>query len=602
MSSKKNFTEKAPKREGFEPSYSMQIPKLDNSDNFRIDKIIDEYKNKINSIAKMIIPERKAPPVKSDLSSKNPDILAKIKFNKENRQNLLKINEAVIGKIMNLKPTDPKSHQNMIKRLARGDTKFMTGVPQLKSKDGISLNSPLNRNKLEKYKNEAILELKKIDDSFENKITEKDFAINLINDNCKEKDNMVKTKKSNLHRNNNFNNNNKDGGGFFLTGVGAQHEKKVDFFLGENNKDLDTIENILNNADNNNNNEPHHYNNKRLDTKSNTWSSNKSILHLKKESTRSIFNILKEKANHNKNNLKAPHPNKVLELGFDMENLDKDSDLFSDENRYLSITKKGKNRVKSLQSLGGAWNSQENYKSNNSNNFNNSNNLNKLKESQANFTTGFNYNLENNLEKLKSKETDFFKMSLRTKSLKNLQNQTTAKKEKRFLKSNYLNTMNEFLSSVNTEMDFCKNTFCDIERGIKNYNHIQSVHWDIQPDKLLDKKMIFQDEQFVRKYFIYGTQGGQFISEDKHNDDIIERSDNLAKITPEISYKFKKMIMDRFAEKPLVDFGQFLDRNEYKERMFKENTMKVAKLIDDTDKRRARIEKDLSRIFLKAKK
>ena len=152
-------------------------------------------------------------------------------------------------------------------------------------------------------------------------------------------------------------------------------------------------------------------------------------------------------------------------------------------------------------------------------------------------------------------------------------------------------------------MDYYQNTFMDIERGIKNYDHIQSVHWDIQQDKLSDKKMIYTDKEFVRKYFIYGTQGkSQFISENKENDNIIERSDNLAKITPEISYKFKDMIMNRFAEKPLVDFGQFLDRNDYKEKRFQQNSLKVAKLIDETDKRRSRIEKDLKMFYMKAQK
>lgn len=560
------------KRDGYEPTYSMQIPKIDNADNFRIDKIIEEYKSKINSIAKIIIPERKQAQNKNEFNIKNPEILAKLKFKKENKQNLLKINDAIVGKILTSQPTDPKEHKNMIKRLAKGDTKLMLGIPQLRSKDGLLLNSPLNKLKLEKYKNESIVELKKIDDSYENKITDKDFVNNLNNINNKNnnkdynvKESMAKTKKSNLSKN-------KDAG-FFLTGVAGQHEKKVDFFLGENKKDLDSIENNLN----------ANYNRKN-EIKSNTDFSTKSIRQIKKESNKSIYNSLKEKANLQSNK----HNNKtnIEKLALDNENFDKDSDLFSDENRYISITKKGKNRVKSLQSVNRAWNTQENY--------------NGSLPQLNNYNNYYKTNLDS-LSKMKSKEADFFKMSLRTKSLKNLKNQKTAKKEKRFLKTNYLSAMNDFLSTVNTEMDFYMNTFTDIERGMKNYDHIQSVHWDIQPDKLLDKKMIYQDEQFVRKYFIYGTQGGQFISEDKANDDIIERSDNLAKITPEISYKFKNMILDRFAEKPLVDFGQFLERNEYNQKRFKENTIKVAKLIDDTDKRKARIEKDLNRFFLKAK-
>jgi hypothetical protein len=582
---KSNNHETAPKKDGFESTYSMQIPKINNADNFRIDKIIEDYRKKINSIAKIIISDRKPAPNKNELPSKNPDILAKLKFKKENKQNLLKINDAIIDKILSTKPSANKEHHNMINRLAKGDTKLMLGIPQLKSKDGHLLNSPLRKQKLEKYKNEAIIDLMKIDDSYDDKITDKDLINNINNFNStnkehNEKHTTVTTRKSNFNRNNEE--------GFFLTGVGAQQNKKVDFLLGENPKHLYPIENILNNKNNN----EHNKNNLKKVIKSKTGSSTKSIQNLnnnnynnnlKKESTKSNFDLLKDKANLKNNNAKI-HLNLQVNKEFsENEIFDKDSDLFSDENRYLSITKKGKSPVKTLQSLGSVWNTQEN---------------------NCNTTlphlTQFKGNLEN-LSKLKSKENDFFKMALRTKSLKNLQNQKTAKKEKKFLKTNYISAMNEFLSTVNTEMDFCTHTFTDIEKGMRSYDHIQSVHWAIQPEMLLDKKMIYQDEQFVRKYFIYGTQGGQFISEDKGNDDIIERSDNLAKITPEISFKFKKIIMERFAEKPLVDCAQFIDRNEYKQRKFKENTIKVAKLIDDTDKRKARIEKDLSRFFLKAK-
>jgi len=576
--------EKSVKKESFEPLYTMQIPKLDNSDNFRIDKIIEEYKKKINTIAKIIMPEIKAPPPKNDLPSKNPDILAKLKYKKENNKNLLKINDAIIGTIVSGNPEDPKAYQNRIKRLAKGDTKFMSGVPQLKSKDGTLLNSPINKHKLEKYKTEVVMDLIKIDDSFENKITEKDILNK--NNKEKEKESLIRTNliKHNL--------NNKDAG-FFLTGVAAEQEKKVEFFLENNNKEVNTTENILNVAN-------HANNNRDL---------------LKNGSTKSIANMIKNKVrnlNNDNSNLKPINTYKYSDmLLLDNDNFDKDSDLFSDENRYISITKKsgtskqGKSHFKPKHSLG-SWKTQENYNLGSNSpsknfNFNSSITSKNPKESQINYAL-YKQNIEN-LNKLKCKENDFFKMALRTKSLKNLQNKKAAKKEKRFVKTNYQTAMTEFLSTVNTEMDYYQNTFMDIERGIKNYDHIQSVHWDIQQDKLSDKKMIYTDKEFVRKYFIYGTQGkSQFISENKENDNIIERSDNLAKITPEISYKFKNMIMNRFAEKPLVDFGQFLDRNDYKEKRFQQNSLKVAKLIDETDKRRSRIEKDLKMFYMKAQK
>jgi len=465
----------------------------------------------------------------------------------------------------------------------------MHGIPQLKSKGGELLNSPLTKLKLEKYKNEVVSDLIKIDDSYENKITDNNI---IYNDSTN-----YRTKKSILNKNRD---------GFFLTGVaGGNHEKKVDFLLADINRETtDTFENIFHNDHN-------HYNNhKRTDTKSNAGLSSKSIhnINVKKDSNKSIYNLqtqnfgntkdkkptnilgvmtfgLKEKNIKNNAN---PHENfiKTNEYYFNNQNKNNndDSDLLSDENKYLSITKKNKiNKLKSLESFNsikGPYNTQENYNYNYINNLNSEN--------------------KENLDKLKNK-TDFFKMSLKTRSLKNLQNPKVAKKEKKFLKTNYLSAMNDFLSAVNTEVDYYTQTFTGIEKGIKNFDHIQSVHVNIPPDKLMDKKMMYNDEKFVRKYFIYGTQGGQFISEDKQNDDIIERSDNLAKITPEISYKFKKMILDRFSEKPLVDFTKFLEPNSYKMQKFKENSKKVAMLIDDTDKRRARVENDLSKFFLKTK-
>jgi len=596
--SRASAQENSKKQNGFEPAYSMQIPRIDNADNFRMDKIIEEYKSKITTIAKFLIPERKGPQ-KLDPLSKNPDVLARINFKKDNVKNLLKINDAVMSKMTTSKSLDPKAHQAMITRMAKGDTKLMSGIPQLKSKDGQSLNSPMDPKKLEKYKQEAIKELKNLEESFDNKISEKDHnfntKLNFLNGNQPHESTGI-LKKSNFAKNRD--------NAFFLTGV-AGHEKKVDFNISPDNKDI---------SETNSNNQ------KRFETKSNAGSSSKSLanaLSSKKISTLSIHNIIQEIENKpNAEKISGSNLNNLAMLGIINEkgsfnsnfnntnntkksnNISKnfwrtnnniindeeqstDSDLFSEDNRYLSV-RNGKKRLKSLQSLNSfkqVNNSQEN--------FNFISNLNTMK----NF---------DNLDRLKNKN-DFFKMDLKTRSLKNLQNPATAKKEKKFVKTKYYNAINDFLSTVNTEVDQYQQTFTDIERGLKNYDFIQSVHYNIPPDKLKDKKMMYNDEKFVRKYFIYGTQGGQFISEDKENDDIIERSDNLAKITPEISYKFQKMIMNRFAEKPLVDFSSSLDHNPYKASKFKENAKKVAQLIDETDKRRLRVDNDLGHIFARLK-
>jgi len=614
--SKTKINEIKPEKNSFEPTYSMQIPVLHNSDNFRIDKKIEEYQNKINSIAKMIIPEQTKPAAKSEIISKNTDTLAKIKFKKVNTKKLLRINDAIVDKMLENKIGDQKVHQNLITRLAKGDTKFMDGIPQLKSKDGLLLNSPITKVKLEHFKNEAILELKKIDDSYENKITE----INNIT--LKNKNNTKNNSSNKKNKNHKIND-----ASLFLTGVTAE-ERKADFFpTGHDNKDSNNMNTNLNKNENkfikkrqesinhfsSKSQEKNHFNKESIDNNFNLNNENDQI--------KNIRNIIKEKRSHNqvgiltklkertdliyydKNtsntyfktlNFNKTHLNlnqtNYTTLNYknrtgdfniaNNQNISKltDSDLLSDENRCISFNEK--EPIKSIGSVN-SKNFQRKQES-----FNFLNNLNSIK----NF---------NNLEKLK-KKADFFKLDMKTKSLKNLQNPKDARMEKKFLKTNYLKTMNEFLSTVNTEVDQYNNTFSNIERGIKNYDFIQSIHANIPPDKLMDKKMMFHDN-FVRKYFIYGTQGGQFISEDKTNDDIIERSDNLAKITPEISYKFKKLILDKFSEKPLIDFKTNKEQNSYKAEKSRNISKKVAQLIDETDKRKARVDNDLSLFFLKTK-
>jgi len=571
--SKSNYLNSNVKTEIFEPTNPMQIPKISNADNFRIDQIIDEYRMKINSIAKMIIPERKEPPSKLDSSLKNLDIIAKNKLKKENRK-IMKINDAIVDKlIIDGKNKDQKNHQNLITKLVKGDSKFMYGVPQIKSIDGYLLNSPFDKKKLETSKNKSIVEMKNNDDNYEKKILDIK-KINNQNSNCINKKNNLNTNKDDL----------------FLTGVASgSNNNNMDFLFGDTHKECtNKIENILHK--NTNINFPnviiqsiHDLNDKEDSTKI-------GLMNIDHQNLNNITNSIRKenifKLFHNNSKGKNLKDNKNMISDFekiknDMEKNNDDSDIISDDNRYMSITKQKKNRIKSFQNLDSIKGIYINHGK-----YNNLDNI--------------ILNNQDNLDKLKNK-SDFFKMSLKTRSLKNLQNPKLAKKEKKFIKTNYKSKMNDFLSAVNTEVNCFTQTFTDIERGIKNFDFIQSVHVNIPPDKILDKKMMYNDEKFIRKYFIYGCQGGQFISEDKTNDDIIERSDNLAKITPEISYKFKKLIMDKFSVKPIVDFGSYLEPNSYKMSKLNENSKKVASLIDDTDKRRARVENDLSNFFLKSK-
>lgn len=638
-----HLQEKITKYDTYETTYTMKIPIIENSDNFRMDKIIDDYKNKINIIAKNIIPERKE--TKPEPLSKNPDILAKLKYKKENKNKLFKINDAIIDKIYN-NPIDNHGHKTLINRLAKGDSKFMSGIPQLKTKEGFSLNSPVNKNKLARHKNEAVLELRKIDDSFENKIkyeTEKDkdkdkYRNNLKNSiNSEIKEHIFSSGDDASKNTNSKRHSKKDS--LFLTGV----EKKVDFNLFDNNintynsltrlkdkksqdpfesnkslfkilvnekKDLknDTkhsINSVINNSNINNNQNA--YNSANNNHKIDYFSSSSEN---KQGNVMSIFSKLKNNSKNNKDkefNSISNHNSQYHHSNFLINPINEyeDSDLISDEEQYKSVIWKIPTNSK-LRSISSNMKdyaaknfimSNQNYKYN----YNNFLSINNMINDAKNYLANPNNDLRNyhqNLDKLKEKN-EFFKTTLRTRSLKNLQDPKNSNKEKKFHKENYFNTMRNFVEAVNTEVNFYTQTFSDIEKGIKNFDFIKSVHIDIPHDKILDKKMVFT-EKFARKYFIYGNHGGQFISEDKENDDIIERSDNLAKITPEISFKFKKLIMDRFSEKQIVNFSNFIEPNSYKANNIIQNSKKVAQLIDNTDKLRARVDNDLTNFIIKS--
>ena len=210
-----------------------------------------------------------------------------------------------------------------------------------------------------------------------------------------------------------------------------------------------------------------------------------------------------------------------------------------------------------------------------------------------------NYNTTDTLEKLRNK-SDFF-----NSTEKNINTKNKLKfSEKKFNKLNYISTMREFINVLSTESDYYNQTFSTIEKGIKNYDYIKSVHVNIPEEKLKDKKIMYtKNKDFVRKFFVYGDKAGGFISEDKKIDNIIQISDNLTKLTPEITFKFRDMIMKRFnSEKIELDYTDFLKRDDYKDRRCAENARKVNSIIDETENMRNKVEIGLNRIMGKLRK
>lgn len=557
--------------------YSMKIPVLNNRDNFRLDKIIEDYQGKIGTIAKKIIPERK--------DKKNVDDFFKEKpqpKKKKVAKGILRINDGVLDNV--LEKHDDKEYTQMIKRMNKGDTKFMKGIPQIKQKDGTLLNehnmfhktimSEKTNTNISNNNNTNNTNKNPREDSKEKNTQEDSKLPDDFKDN-RERENRETNKDLNITQNN-------------LTSITKEKEKKSDLIM----PDINTFQNqgnLGNNKDKESSNKDKNINTFFLTgTTSNTNIKNKTFLSNEKDKKRKNLkkNIeikLNNNFNYNINNINT-------------EDKEEDSDIFSEDDKYFNTQINKSNFEKNF--LKRSKEKEAKLKTEKKKNFMPSNGENFLTQENFEYIKGANSvkNIDY-LERLRN-NNDFFKNKKLRKTLKIEEIKPRLKREKIFDKNNYTSTMKDFIKAVNTEVECYTNTFTDIEKGIKNYDHIQSIHADISPDKIQDKKMMYTDK-FVRKYFIYGNSGGQFISEDKQNDDIIERSDNLAKIRPEISFKFKKMIMDRFSEKPLIEFDSMFKSSEYQKMQFVKNTKMVKSIVGDTEKLKSRVENDLVRFLHK---
>jgi hypothetical protein len=510
-----------------ESDYSMKIPFISNKDNFRLDRIIDDYQARIIKIARNIIPERKD---KKDKNKKNDDliiekIVPKKKILSLIEKKALRINEGVLDNL--LEKRDNKEYKKMLERMTKGDTKFMKGIPQLKSKDG----TLLNENFISKDLQKSIFQIVSAEKS--KLFSEEDTkGSKLIMPDINQNNNTI------------FSNNRSDKNTFFLTGASKENNNM------DNNTSIISKYKILNTNE--------------------------------KERKRTERPLKKMKKSFNELRIKTKNED------------DEDSDFFSEDEKYLNTQinrTKFENEFKKRSKEIEARSLRSTEKNNNF-----------YKSKKDNFFSQMNYEMLNSLNSVKNidyldnlrNKNDFFKNKKQRQTLQNFDEQKPKKQEKVFDKNYYTSTMKNFIRAVNTEVESYRNTFSDIEKGVKNYDHIQSVHADISPGKMNDKKMMFTDK-FVRKFFIYGSSGGKFISEDKQNDDIIERSDNLAKIRPEISFKFRKIIMDKFTD---VENNVFKS-TELQKLQFQKNNKLVKSIVEDTEKLKSRVENDLVRFISK---
>jgi hypothetical protein len=515
----------------FESSYTMKIPFITNRDNFRLDRIIDDYQSRIIKIARNIIPERKD---KKDKNKKNDDLIQEKVVPKKKilsivEKKVLRINDGVLDNL--LEKSDDKDYKKMIERLTIGDTKFMKNIPQLRSKEGISLNEKLISKDLQK----SILNIKSVEKN-KNITEERSKGSKLIMPDINQNNNSL------------LNNYKSDKNTFFLTGSSSVNNINIDVNTSNTGKGK-----IFN-------------------------STEKEKEKLKKSSKK----LMKKYYNDLKIKIKNEDED------------EEDSDFISEDEKYLNTQinrTKFENefykRSKEIEAkLLRSTDKKKNFYTNKNDNF----------FSQANYEMINTLNSVKNIDYLDMlrNKNDFFKNKKQRQTLQCLDEKKPVRQEKVFDKKNYTSTMKNFISAVNTEVEKYRNTFSDIERGVKNYDHIQSVRANISPGKIKDKKMMYTDK-FVRKYFIYGNSGGQFISEDKENDDIIERSDNLAKIRPEISFKFRKIIMDKFTD---VEHNVFKS-TEIQKLQFQKNNKIVKSMVEDTEKLKSRVENDLVRFLSK---
>lgn len=459
--------------------YSMKIPQLNNRDNFRLDRIIDDYQNKITKMARKIIPERK------DNKNNEDFFREKMQRTAQKRKHIskgsIKITESIADNAV--EKNDEKEHSQM-KKMNKGSSKFMQGMPHIKTKDGF------------------------FDDNRKSKINLQ--LISKEEEKSKSKDKQTKLIMPNINKN--------DKNTFFLTGASQ---------------------------------------NKKGSEKKNFFGRRELIV-----------------------------------------NSEEDSDLYSEDEKYFN-TQINRTKFESEFQRRSKEKEAKLLRSNEKKNFNFYQNNNETFLNQDNyefFHSVSNVKSIDYLQRLRNKD-DFFKNAKLRKTLKNLEEIKPKKREKMFDKGNYTSTMKNFIKAVNTEVECYSNTLTDIEKGIKNFDHIQSVHVNISPDKIKDKKMMHTDK-FVRKYFIYGKSGGTFISEDKHNDKIIEQSDNLAKIRPENSFKFKKLIMDKFSEELTVT-EKMLKSTELQAKEFQKKTKVVKSIVGETEKLKQRIVNDLDRFIYK---
>jgi hypothetical protein len=224
-------------------------------------------------------------------------------------------------------------------------------------------------------------------------------------------------------------------------------------------------------------------------------------------------------------------------------------------------------------------------------------------DSQENYNLACKLNTMRNFDVIKKLygKTGFFKLSHNIKNLESFFHPEKAKAKKVFAKTTYQNTMNYLLNTVKTEEETYLHTLSDIKKGLQSYDYIQSVHWDIPASELLDKQMMYEKNKEGQKYFVYGPHVGHFISEDICGNRAIDRSDVIEKISANVLFKFKKIVFEKFAEKPLVNNKEYLPDKSFRAMRYRKNGRKIEMLIGDTHKRKAKVEKQVNEFIKKMK-